>query len=106
VTALVAWSPFIPNSLAFHAVVLAVIAAIYGGFAFADGRLSIAILELSVGTTFVVLARILGRLNADSRCWVIPTKTEEVGELAKEPVDLLNLARCDDHVPPRPVRAK
>ncbi len=56
VTALVAWSPFIPDSLAFHSVVLAVIAAIYGGFAFADGRLSIVILKLSVGTAFVVLA--------------------------------------------------
>ena len=55
-TALIAWSRWIPDPLAFHAVCLAVIGAIYVGFAFADGRLSIVVLELSVGTGFVVLA--------------------------------------------------
>ncbi len=55
-TALVGWSSFIPDPLAFHSVALAVIAAIYVGFALADGRISIVILELSVGTAFVVLA--------------------------------------------------
>lgn len=55
-TALIAWSPWIPDPLAFHAVFLAVIGAIYAGFAFADGRLPIVILELSVGTGFIVLA--------------------------------------------------
>jgi hypothetical protein len=56
VTSLIAWSPFIPDPLAFHAVTLAVIGAIYVGFAFSDGRVPIVILELSVGTAFVVLA--------------------------------------------------
>jgi Family of unknown function (DUF6010) len=56
VTALIAWSKFIPDPLAFHSVALAVIGAIYVGFAFSDGRLPIVILELSVGTAFVVLA--------------------------------------------------
>ena len=56
VTALIAWSPFIPDPLAFYSVALAVIGAIYLGFAFSDGRLPIVILELSVGTAFVVLA--------------------------------------------------
>ena len=55
-TSLLAWSSFIPDPLAFHSVALAVIGAIYVGFAFSDGRLSIVILELSVGTGFVVLA--------------------------------------------------
>ena len=55
-TALIAWSPLIPDPLAFHTVTLAVIGAIYVGFAFSDGRVSIVILELSVGTVFIVLA--------------------------------------------------
>ncbi len=55
-TAWLAWSPFIPDPLAFHAVALALIAAIYLGFALMDGRISIAILEGTVGTVFVVLA--------------------------------------------------
>ncbi len=55
-TALIAWSRFIPDPLAFHSVTLAVIGAIYVGFAFSDGRLSIVILELSVATAFIVLA--------------------------------------------------
>ncbi len=55
-TAWLAWSPIIPDPLAFHAVALALIAAIYLGFALMDGRISIAILEWTVGTVFVVLA--------------------------------------------------
>ncbi len=55
-TSLVAWSPLIPDPLVFHSVCLAVIGAIYVGFAFLDGRVSIVILELSVGTIFIVLA--------------------------------------------------
>jgi Family of unknown function (DUF6010) len=55
-TAWIAWSSFIPDPLAFHSVALAVIGAIYMGFAFSDGRLSIMIVELSVATAFVVLA--------------------------------------------------
>lgn len=55
-TALIAWSSFIPDPLAFHSVALAIIGAIYLGFAFSDGRVSIMILEVSVGTGFVVLA--------------------------------------------------
>ena len=54
-TALVGWSSFIPDPLAFHTVALAIIGAIYVGFAFADGRLPIMILEVAVGTGFVVL---------------------------------------------------
>jgi hypothetical protein len=55
-TALIAWSPFIPDPLAFHSVALTMIGAIYMGFAFSDGRLSIVILELSVATLFIILA--------------------------------------------------
>ena len=55
-TALIAWSPIIPDPLAFHSVCLAVIGAIYVGFAFADGRLAVVIIELTVGTVFIVLA--------------------------------------------------
>ena len=54
-TALIAWSPIIPDHLAFHTVALAIIGAIYLGFAFADGRIGIIVLELAVGTMFVVL---------------------------------------------------
>jgi hypothetical protein len=54
-TALIAWSPLIPDPLAFHSVSLAMIAAIYLGFAFSDGRTSIVILEMTVGTVFIVL---------------------------------------------------
>lgn len=56
VTAFIAWSSLIPDALAFHAVTLAVIGAIYVGFGFADGRVSIAVLELTVATAFLVLA--------------------------------------------------
>lgn len=55
-TALIGWSRIIPDPLAFHSVTLAVIAAIYVGFAFSDGRISIVILEVAVGTIFIVLA--------------------------------------------------
>ena len=55
-TALIAWSPIIPDPLAFHSVCLAVIGAIYVGFAFADGRLAVVIIELTVATGFLVLA--------------------------------------------------
>lgn len=56
VTAWLGWSSLIPDPLAFHSVSLAVIGAIYMGFAFADGRLSIMIIELTAATAFVVLA--------------------------------------------------
>jgi Family of unknown function (DUF6010) len=55
-TALLGWSSWIPDPVAFHTVALAVIGAIYLGFALSDGRISIVILELAVGTLFVVLA--------------------------------------------------
>jgi len=55
-TAVIAWSRWIPDPLAFHSVMLGVIGSIYLGFAFADGRISIAILEFAVGTVFLVLA--------------------------------------------------
>ena len=55
-TSLIAWSPFVPDSLTFHSVTLAVIGAIYVGFGFSDGRVSIAALELLVATAFLVLA--------------------------------------------------
>jgi len=52
----IAWSSLIPDPLAFHCVSLVMIAAVYLGFAFSDGRVSIVILELSVATVFLVLA--------------------------------------------------
>ena len=55
-TALIAWSSWIPDPLAFHSVALTMIGAIYMGFAFLDGRVSIVILELTVATVFIVLA--------------------------------------------------
>jgi hypothetical protein len=55
-TALIAWSRLIPEPLAFHSITLAVIGAIYVGFAFSDGRLSIVIVELAAATVFIVLA--------------------------------------------------
>ena len=63
-TALIAWSSLIPDPLAFHTMALTMIGAIYMGFAFADGRVSIVILELSVATAFITLA-LLG-------LWVAP----------------------------------
>ena len=63
-TALIGWSSLIPDPLAFHTVALTMIGAIYMGFAFADGRVSIVILELSVATAFITLA-LLG-------LWVAP----------------------------------
>jgi hypothetical protein len=55
-TALLAWSSVIPDPLVFHTVALTMIGSIYMGFAFADGRLLVVILELSVATVFIVLA--------------------------------------------------
>ena len=55
-TSLIGWSSFIPDHLAYHAVWLAVIGAIYLGFAFLDGRPGIVVLEFSVATVFLVLA--------------------------------------------------
>jgi hypothetical protein len=52
----IAWAPFIPDPILFHSVSLAMIAAIYMGFAFSDGRPSIVILELAVGGVFITLA--------------------------------------------------
>jgi hypothetical protein len=63
-TSLIAWSPLIPDPLAFHSVSLAAIGAIYIGFAFSDGRPWIVILEGTVATGFLVLA-LLG-------LWVAP----------------------------------
>jgi hypothetical protein len=55
-TAWIAWSSLIPDAVAFHTVALTLIASIYLGFGFQDGRVSILILEMSVATVFVVLA--------------------------------------------------
>jgi hypothetical protein len=55
-TAMLAWSPVIPDPLVFHAVTLVMIGAIYLGFAFSDGRASIMIIELSAATVFIVIA--------------------------------------------------
>jgi uncharacterized protein DUF6010 len=63
-TAFIAWSSLIPDPIIFHTVLLTMIGAIYMGFAFADGRPSIVILELSVATVFIVLS-LLG-------LWVAP----------------------------------
>jgi hypothetical protein len=64
VTALIGWSSLVPDAIAFHSVALTLIASIYIGFAFTDGRVWIVVLELSVATGFVVLA-LLG-------LWVAP----------------------------------
>jgi hypothetical protein len=82
-TALIAWSPFIPDPLAFHSVALAVIGAIYVGFAFSDGRISIVVLELFVGTGFVVLA-LLGLWLAPV-CLAIGLILHGVWDLAHRP---------------------
>jgi Family of unknown function (DUF6010) len=55
-TGWIGWSSFIPDPLAFHAVALTMIGAIYLGFALSDGRLPIVILEALAGTAFIVLA--------------------------------------------------
>ena len=60
----IAWSRIIPDPIAFHSVSLAMISAIYLGFAFSDGRVPIVILELTAGTAFIILA-LLG-------LWVAP----------------------------------
>lgn len=62
-TVLLAWSPLIPDPLAFHAVTLALIAAIYLGFAFLDGRVSVVVLELTAAGSFIALA-LLGLWSA------------------------------------------
>jgi hypothetical protein len=62
-TALLAWSPLIPDPLAFHAVALALIAAIYLGFGFLDGRVSIIVVEMAAVGVFVALA-LLGLWSA------------------------------------------
>jgi hypothetical protein len=62
-TVLLAWSPLIPDPLAFHSVTLALIAAIYLGFAFLDGRVSIIVLELVAAGLFIALA-LLGLWSA------------------------------------------
>lgn len=62
-TALIAWSPIIPDPLVFYSVTLAVIGAIYLGFAFSDGRPSIVVLELLVAGVFIALA-LLGLWSA------------------------------------------
>jgi hypothetical protein len=56
ITSLIARSPFIPDAVAYHSVWLAVIGAVYFGFAVADGRPSIVILETAVATGFLVIA--------------------------------------------------
>jgi uncharacterized protein DUF6010 len=53
---LVGWAPFIPDPIAFHTAALALIAGIYGGFAFADGRVGVVLVEGAALTAFVVLA--------------------------------------------------
>lgn len=55
-TSWIAWSSWIPDSLAFHSICLAMICAIYLGFAISDGRLPIVILEVTIATLFLVLA--------------------------------------------------
>jgi hypothetical protein len=56
ITSLIARAPFIRDAVAYHAVWLAAVGAIYLGFAFADGRPSIVILEMAVATGFLSLA--------------------------------------------------
>jgi hypothetical protein len=53
---LVGWASWIPDPIAFHTAALALIAGIYGGFAFADGRVGIILLEGTALTAFAVLA--------------------------------------------------
>ncbi|HSF19948.1 MAG TPA: DUF6010 family protein [Vicinamibacteria bacterium] len=55
-TSFIGWSVWIPDALSFHAMWLAVIGAIYVGFGFSDGRVSLAAVELLVATVFLVLA--------------------------------------------------
>lgn len=55
-TAAIGWSPIIPDPLVFHSVTLAVIGAIYLGFAFNDGRASIIVIEVLVAGVFIALA--------------------------------------------------
>jgi hypothetical protein len=55
-TALIGWSSWVPDKVAYHSIWLAAIGAIYLGFAFADGRVGIVVLELAGATVFLVLA--------------------------------------------------
>jgi hypothetical protein len=55
-TSAFAWSSLDPDPLAFHAVALAAIAAVYAGFGLTDGRMGVAALEICVATVFLGLA--------------------------------------------------
>jgi hypothetical protein len=55
-TSVFAWSGLDPDPLAFHAVSLAAIGAVYAGFGLMDGRLGMAALEVVVATAFMVVA--------------------------------------------------
>ena len=55
-TSVFAWSSLDPDPLAFHAVALAAIGAVYAGFGLTDGRLGVAALEITVATAFMGLA--------------------------------------------------
>lgn len=63
-TSVFAWSSLDPDPLAFHAVALAAIGAVYAGFGLTDGRVGVAALEVVVATAFMTLA-LLG-------LWVAP----------------------------------
>jgi hypothetical protein len=82
-TAWIGWSSWIPDPLAFHSVSLAVIGAIYMGFAFSDGRLSIMILELTAATVFIVLA-LLGLWWAPA-CLAVGLILHAIWDLAHRP---------------------
>lgn len=56
VTSAWAWSALDPDPLAFHAVALAAIGAVYAGFGLTDGRAGIAALEVVGATAFLGLA--------------------------------------------------
>jgi hypothetical protein len=55
-TSAFAWSPFDPDPLAFHAISLAAIGAVYAGFGLMDGRTGVAALEVFVATGFMIVA--------------------------------------------------
>ena len=55
-TSVYAWSPLDPEPLAFHALALAAIGAVYAGFGLVDGRTGVAALEVVVATAFVIVA--------------------------------------------------
>jgi len=97
-TAWIGWSSLIPDAVAFHTVALTLIAAIYLGFAFQDGRVSIVILEMSVATGFVVLA-LLGLWLAPAFLAVglilLETHLASLDRTAQEVVDKLTGAASD-----------